>query len=135
MNTFLGIGRLTKSPELRYTNSGTPVASFTIAIDRRVGEGREKETDFIDCVAWKKLAEVVANNLDKGRLVAVEGRLQIRSYETTDGQKRRAAEIVANNVQFLDRKTEGNAASKPALTAGVPAFDNIDLDNDDDIPF
>lgn len=103
LNRVVLIGRLVRDPELRYTPSGAAVANFTIAVDRPfTNKQGTKETDFIDIVSWQKLAETVANNLGKGRLVAVEGRLQVRSYETQEGQKRKAAEVVADNVRFLD---------------------------------
>jgi len=104
LNRIILIGRLTRDPEMRYTPSGKSVTSFTLAVDRPyVSQQGSRETDFIDIVVWGKLAETVVNHLGKGRLVAVEGRLQIRSYETQDGQKRKAAEVVADNVRFLDR--------------------------------
>jgi len=127
MNHIIIIGRLTKDPELRYTPNGVAVGSFTVATDRPYVKDREKETDFIPVVVWQKLAENCANHLKKGRLVAVEGRLQIRSYDTQDGQKRRVAEIVASNVQFLDRgKDEGQAEQQNDDFGGI---------NLDDIPF
>ena len=98
-NRSILIGRLTKDPECRYTPAGKAVCSFRLAVDR--GYGDNKEADFVNIVAWEKLAETVTNNLQKGRLVLVEGRLQIRQYEK-DGQKREAAEVVANTVRFLD---------------------------------
>jgi single-strand DNA-binding protein len=105
LNRIILIGRLTRDPELRYVPSGQPVAGFTLAVDRPfVNQQGERATDFIDIVAWRKLAEQVTQHLSKGRLVAVEGRLQIRSYETQDGQKRKVAEVVADAVRFLDRK-------------------------------
>ena len=108
MNHITLIGRLTRDPELRYTPNGVAVANFDLAVDR---PGKEKETDFIRIVAWQKQAELCANYLKKGRLVGIEGRLQIRGYETTDGQKRKVAEVVANYVQFLDRGEKGQAQS------------------------
>lgn len=115
LNRIVLIGRLTRDPELRYVPSGHPVASFTLAVDRPFANQQgERETDFIDIVAWRKLAEQVSQHLSKGRLVAVEGRLQIRSYETQDGQKRRVAEVVADGVRFLDRKAVGVPAGTPA---------------------
>ena len=116
LNRIILIGRLTRDPELRYVPSGQPVAGFTLAVDRPfVNQQGERATDFIDIVAWRKLAEQVTQHLSKGRLVAVEGRLQIRSYETQDGQKRKVAEVVADAVRFLDRKgtTSPEAASSP----------------------
>jgi single-strand DNA-binding protein len=103
MNKVILVGRLAQDPEVRYTQSGKAVASFTIAVNRFSGGG-QKEADFIPVVAWEKLAETCGNNLTKGQRVLVEGRLQIRSYETNDGQKRRVAEVVAQNIEFLERK-------------------------------
>ena len=102
LNRVVLIGRLTRDPELRETSSGIAVANFALAVERDYkNQAGEKEVDFIDVQVWRKLAEVVANNLQKGRLVAVEGRLQVRSYEK-DGQKRKVVEVVADRVQFLD---------------------------------
>ncbi|HOB08310.1 MAG: single-stranded DNA-binding protein [Limnochordia bacterium] len=103
LNRVILIGRLVADPQLRYTQSGVAVTSFTIAVDRSfTSQNGERETDFIDIVTWRKLAETCANHLNKGRLVAVEGRLQIRSYDDRDGIRRKAAEVVADQVQFLD---------------------------------
>lgn len=107
LNRIIVIGRLTKDPELRYTPNGVPVATFSVACDRPVRPGGERETDFFDIVTWRKLAETVGNHLRKGRLVALQGRLQIRSYEAQDGTRRKVTEIVADDVQFLDRPTAG----------------------------
>jgi single-strand DNA-binding protein len=103
MNKVILVGRLTQDPEVRYTQSGKAVASFTIAVNRFSGQG-QKEADFIPVVAWEKLAETCGNNLTKGQRILIEGRLQIRSYETNDGQKRRVAEVIAQNMEFLERK-------------------------------
>jgi single-strand DNA-binding protein len=122
LNKAILIGRLTADPNLRYTQSGNAVANFTLAVDRPfVNQSGEKGTDFIDIVTWRKLAEVVANNLEKGRLVAVEGRLQIRSYEDQNGVRRKAAEIVADQVKFLDYRRQGESQSEPT----EPEFDDI----------
>ena len=102
MNKFIGVGRLVKDPEIRYSQSGTAVANFNIAISS--GYGEHKQTDFIPVVAFKKLAEVIGNNLKKGSQVLVEGRMQVRSYETQDGQKRRATEVIVQTVEFLGSK-------------------------------
>ncbi|MBC7336339.1 MAG: single-stranded DNA-binding protein [Clostridia bacterium] len=104
LNRVILIGRLTRDPEMRYTQEGIAVTSFDLAVDRPYSnrEG-EKGTDFIRIVTWRKLAEVCANNLGKGRLVAVDGRLRTRTYEGRDGVRRRAAEVVAYTVRFLDR--------------------------------
>ena len=135
MNHIVIIGRLTRDPELRYTPNGVAVANFTVAVDRPFNNVKgERETDFILVVVWQKLAENCANHLRKGRLVAVEGRLQIRSYDTQDGQKRRVAEVIANNVQFLDRGREdaqgGVGESRPS--EDTEDFGEINLD---DLPF
>ncbi|EJY57260.1 single-strand binding protein [Alicyclobacillus hesperidum URH17-3-68] len=126
LNRVILIGRLTADPELRYTNSGTAVASFTLAVDRmRSGQNGERQTDFINIVVWQKQAEVVAQYLQKGRMAAVDGRLQIRTYENRDGQKVRVAEVVAEGVRFLDRGEGGNSA-KPT-PAAPPAKNNATL--------
>ena len=125
MNHIVLIGRLTRDPELRYTQNGVAVANFDLAVDRpTTNQQGERQTDFIRIVAWQKQAELCANYLKKGRLVGVEGRLQIRSYETQDGQKRRVAEVVANFVQFLDRNREENQSSDKTVTTNL-----------DDLPF
>lgn len=99
-NKVILIGRLTRDPEKRVTPDGIPLARFAIAVDRRTTG--EKKTDFIEVIAWRKLAENVTNMIKKGRLVAVEGSLQVRDYETQTGQRRRVAEVIAQNIQFLD---------------------------------
>jgi single-strand DNA-binding protein len=115
LNRVVLIGRLTADPELRYTPSGVPVASFRLAVDRQFKtQGGERETDFINIVAWRKSAEFAANYLGKGRLVCVEGRLQIRQWTTQDGQKRSTAEVVSDNIQGLDRPREQGATAPPA---------------------
>lgn len=110
LNRIVLIGRLTRDPEAQYTTSGIAVTRFSIAVDRpfKNQETGEKETDFIDIVAWRRTAEFVTQYLTKGRLVAVEGRLQIRNWVAQDGTKRRSAEVVADNVQGLDRAREGD---------------------------
>lgn len=133
LNRIILIGRLTRDPELRYTPQGVPVASFSLAVDRPfTNQSGQRETDFIDCVAWRKLGETVSNHLSKGRLAAVEGRLQIRSYEAQDGSKRRVAEVIADNVRFLDRPREGQAAGPSGDAAG---FGDEDVALPDDLPF
>lgn len=129
LNRVVLIGRTTRPCELRYTQSGKAVSSMTLAVDKF---GEKKEADFIDIVCWNKLGEITAQYLiDKGRLVAVEGRLSTRSYEASDGSKRKVYEVVADNVRFLDKPKESATNSHPA-PAGNP-FDDIDLDND--LPF
>lgn len=102
------VGRLAQDVEIRYTQAGKAVASFTLAVNRYAGQG-QRETDFIPVVAWEKLAEICGNNLAKGQKVLAEGRIQIRSYETDDGQKRRVTEVIAQNIEFLEpKKQNGN---------------------------
>ncbi|HET7265221.1 MAG TPA: single-stranded DNA-binding protein [bacterium] len=137
-NRIILIGRLTRDPELRYVPSGAPVASFTLAVDRPFqNQQGNRETDFIDVVAWRKTAEQVSQYLTKGRMVAVEGRLQIRSYETQDGQKRKVAEVVADGVRFLDRAKPGAGpgAAEPAATPAGGGDDTAQGGPDEDVPF
>ena len=101
MNKAILVGRLAQDPEVRYTQSGKAVASFNLAVNRY---GQKDSADFIPIVAWEKLAEVIGNNLKKGGQVLVEGRMQVRSYETQEGQKRRATEVIVQNVEFLGSK-------------------------------
>ena len=132
-NRIILIGRLTRDPELRYVPSGAPVASFTLAVDRPFRDQQgNRETDFIDIVAWRKLAEQVSQYMSKGRMVAVEGRLQIRSYETQDGQKRKVSEVVADGVRFLDRGKMAAPAEAPAPAHEEAAPSSTE---DEDIPF
>ncbi|MGE5581594.1 MAG: single-stranded DNA-binding protein [Bacillota bacterium] len=136
MNHIVLIGRLTRDPELRYTPNGVAVASFDLAVDRpTTNQQGQRETDFIRIVTWQKQAEVVANYLKKGRLVAVEGRLQIRNYETQDGQKRKAAEVVANRVQFLERAREDAAPASNTTANSGEVNDDLEGINLDDLPF
>lgn len=132
LNTCVLIGRLTRDPEMRYTNAGKAVATMRLAVDRGTTNPQgEKETDFIDVVVWEKQAESVANHLAKGRMVAVQGRLQIRQYETDGGQKREKAEVVANTVRFLDRgdaPASGGARQTTGTTGGG-------ISPGDDVPF
>ena len=110
LNHIVIMGRLTRDPELRRTGSGIAVASFTVAVDRDFGknENGEKETDFIDCVAWRNTAEFVSKYATKGRMVAVSGRLQIRGWTDKEGNKRRTAEVVADNVYFGDSRRDSD---------------------------
>lgn len=129
LNRSVIIGRLTKDPELRTTSNGTPVTTFTVAVDRdRKNANGEKETDFIPVVTWRGLAETCEKYLSKGKLAAVEGRLQIRSYEDQKGTKRTVAEIVADNVQFLSPSSSNNSShgeSGPAEFDEMPPLDEI----------
>ena len=143
LNHIVIMGRLTRDPELRHTNSGTAVASFTIAVDRDYSgkDGGEKETDFIDCTAWRNTAEFVSKYFSKGRMAVVSGRLQIRNWTDKEGNKRRSAEVVAENVYFGDSKREessgGNYGGYNApASPEAPAQDFETLDGDDEqLPF
>lgn len=129
LNRIVLIGRLTKDPELRYTPNGVAVATFTLAVDRnRKNAQGERETDFINIVVWQKQAENVANYLSKGKLAAVDGRLQIRSYDGQDGQRRWMTEVVADTVRFLSPKDSGGAGSMDFIGAEIEH-------SDDDLPF
>lgn len=109
MNKVMLIGRLARDPELRYTQSGSAVTSFTLAVSRRfANQNGEREADFINCVAWQKSAEFVANYFKKGQSMAVEGRLQVRSYDGNDGQKRYVTEVVVDQVEFVGSKNDNN---------------------------
>ncbi|MDY4491001.1 MAG: single-stranded DNA-binding protein [Candidatus Faecousia sp.] len=114
LNHIVIMGRLTRDPELRRTGTGIAVASFSVAVDRDFGgrDGGERETDFIDCVAWRQTGEFVSKYFTKGSMIVVSGRLQIRGWTDKDGNKRRSAEVVADNVYFGEskRSAEGNSA-------------------------
>ena len=121
LNHITIMGRLTRDPELRRTGSGIAVASFTVAVDRDFGgrDGGEKETDFIDCVAWRQTGEFVSKYFTKGRMIVVSGRLQIRSWTDKEGNKRRTAEVVADNCYFGDSKRDSdNSGSYGGNTYG-----------------
>ena len=159
LNHIIIMGRLTRDPELRRTGSGVAVTSFTVAVDRDFGnrETGEKETDFIDCVAWRQTGEFVSKYFTKGSMIVVSGRLQIRSWTDKDGNKRRTAEVVADNVYFGESKRSneggssyggnaygGNSYAAPAAPAygggysapAAPASDFAMLSDDDaQLPF
>ena len=124
LNHIVIMGRLTRDPELRRTGSGIAVASFTVAVDRDFGgrDGGEKETDFIDCVAWRQTGEFVSKYFTKGRMIVVSGRLQIRSWTDKDGNKRRTAEVVADNCYFGDSKREAEGGSYGGNTYGGNSY-------------
>ena len=113
LNHIVIIGRLARDPELRRTGSGIAVTSFTLAVDRDFApkDGGERETDWIDCVAWRQTGEFVSKYFTKGRMAVVSGRLQIRTWTDKDGNKRRSAEVVADNVYFGDSKRDDHAGS------------------------
>ena len=133
LNHICIMGRLTRDPELRRTANGTAVTSFTVAVDRDfTNDDGSRDTDFIDCIAWKTLAETVNRYFAKGRMAVVHGRLQIRSYTDQEGTKRRAAEIVADRVYFGDSKKEG---AKPEYNAPQPQDFSEVTEEDPDRPF
>jgi single-strand DNA-binding protein len=140
LNKVILIGRLATDPELKYTPSGVAVTSFRIAVDRRMApnEAGEKETDFIDIVAWRQSAEFAANYLNKGRLVAVDGRLQIRNWVAQDGTKRRSAEVVAHDLRSLDRPRDPAAQSsydEPSRPAAARVGSTPDPAGEPDVDF
>ena len=124
INNAVLMGRLTANPELKTTPSDVSVTPFTIAVDRKYG-GQEKQTDFIDCVAWRQTAEFICRYFRKGDLIAVEGELQTRNYEDKNGNKRKAVEVVVNNVSFCGSKTSREAPPENA------EFEDV---TDDDFP-
>lgn len=132
LNHITIMGRMTRDPELRRTNSGKPVASFTVAVDRDYApEGQERETDFIDCVAWNGTAEFVSKYFTKGSMIVVDGRLQLRGWTDKDGNKRRSAEILASSVYFGESKKsqESNNPtygqnSYPGSNSGAATYQN-----------
>lgn len=151
LNRIILMGRLTRDPELRHTQTGTPVASFSLAVDRDFKDKTtgEKSTDFIDIVAWRQTAEFVSRFFTKGRMAVVEGRLQIRDWKDREGNNRRSAEVIADNVYFGDSKrdgapTGGNFSAPPAYSAPTGGYsapvggssDFAEIDEEDgDLPF
>lgn len=131
LNVTVLMGRLVADPELRYTQNDTPVTSFTLAVDRAyVKPGADRQADFIDIVAWRSTAEFVCKYFTKGQLVAVQGAIQTRSYQDKEGNKRKAFEIVADEVHFAERKREQSGqASQPPMPSddGAPPLSNDDL--------
>ena len=148
LNHITIMGRLTRDPELRRTGTGIAVASFTVAVDRDFSgkDGGEKETDFIDCVAWRQTGEFVSKYFTKGSMIVVSGRLQIRNWTDKEGNKRRTAEVVADNCYFGESKRSGEGASSyggntysaPSYSGysapAAPASDFVILDDDDAQP-
>lgn len=135
MNKWDGIGRLTKDPEMRYSQSGVAITSFTLAIDRKFKNAQgEKETDFIQVKCFKQLAELVANYLSKGKLAGVSGRLQTGSYTDKDGVKKFTSDIIADEVEFLSPKDGGNSSESPN-SPGSQFGHEVNLNDVGDIPF
>ena len=140
LNHITIMGRLTRDPEMRNTQSGVAVASFTLAVDRDFSgrDGGEKQTDFIDCTAWRHTAEFVSKYFSKGRMAVVSGRLQIDNYTDNDGNKRKSAKVIADNIYFGDSKKDGATSGQsdeaasftPAPSGSVP----VEVDNSE-LPF
>jgi single-strand DNA-binding protein len=124
LNRVILIGRLTKDPELRYTPAGVAVTQFTLAVDRPfTAQGGEREADFIPVVTWRQLAETCANYLRKGRLTAVEGRIQVRNYENNEGKRVYVTEVIADNVRFLESPNrEGGSGGNSSATREEPSY-------------
>jgi single-strand DNA-binding protein len=137
LNHITIMGRLVRDPELRRTGSGIPVASFTVAVDRDFADKNtgDRETDFIDCVAWRGTGEFVDRNFTKGSMIVVSGRLQIRGWTDKDGNKRRTAEIVADNVYFGESRSDSAPKATPMYSApGVSDYAMLE-DDDAQLPF
>lgn len=140
-NLVVLTGRLTADPELKTTPNGTNVTSFSIAVERRYRSGEERQTDFINIVAWRQRAEFVSKWFKKGQLVAVDGSIQTRRYTDKDGNNRTAFEVVANNVHFAEKRDASAAAGSFQEQQAAPSFSNTDaedfssLPGDDDLPF
>ena len=145
MNKVMLIGRLTKDPDLRYTQSGTAVANFTLAVNRRYNPNGEQEADFINCVAWQKAAEFVADYFHKGKQMALEGRLQVRSYDGDDGKRRWVTEVVVEQMEFVgsknDKGNSGNGNSGGSTrSGGSSSYEGLGLGqevmfDDNELPF
>lgn len=134
LNRVVLIGRLTKDPELRFTPDGTPVTTLRLAVSRPSSKEGQPEADFFNVVVWRKLAELCSEYLGKGRLIAVEGRLRRREWKTAEGQPRSDVEVVATNIQFLDRKGESPELKEVVEEEkATPAPEELDID--EDIPF
>ena len=140
LNIIVLQGRLVRDPEMRTTQSGVAVASFTLAVDRDFGgrDGGEKQTDFIDCTAWRHTAEFVSKYFSKGRMAVVSGRLQIDNYTDNDGNKRRSAKVIADNIYFGDSKkdgaTSGQSDEAASFTPAPSDFVPVNVD-DGELPF
>lgn len=139
LNQIVLMGRMTRDPELRYTQSQTPVVSFALAVDRDFTEkGQERKTDFIDCVAWRGTAEFVSKYFQKGSMVALTGRLQTRDYTDKDGHKRKVAEVVADHVYFAESKRKNDedsyaASERAGRSAASAGYVSVEYD-DGDLP-
>jgi single-strand DNA-binding protein len=134
LNKSILMGRLTKDPETRYTQSNTAVCSFTVAVDRAyVKQGEERKTDFISCQAWGKTAEFISEHFGKGSMIAIEGRIQTRSWDDSEGKKRYVTEVVAERVHFTGEKKGG--ASRGDAYEGSPDEGFYPLESEGELPF
>ncbi len=134
LNRITIMGRLTRDPELRRTQSGAPVTSFTMAVDRDFkSQSGDKETDFIDVVAWRNTAEFAAKYFTKGRMAIASGRLQIRDWQDNNGNKHRSAEVIADSIYFGDSKPQDAQPAVHAVNVNASDFDEIE--DDPDFPF
>ena len=137
LNHIIIMGRLTRDPQLRYTGQSVPVASFTVAVDRDIGE---KKTDFIDCVAWRQTGEFVSKYFEKGSMIVVAGRLQMRDWQDRDGNKRTSAEILVDRAYFGGGKpsrtesTEDTGSFEKSMEQ-ASVFRPVDVDDDGELPF
>ena len=135
-NLVVLTGRLTADPELKTTPNGTNVTSFSIAVERRYRSGEERQTDFINIVAWQKTAEFITKYFKKGNLIGIEGAIQTRRYQDKNGNNRTAFEVIANNVQFVESKRDSAACDGATFSnADVNDFAEMDADMDSDLPF
>lgn len=136
LNSVSLIGRLVRDPELRYTQNGVPVCSFTLAVDRDIKDSTgERPTDFIDVVSWRSSAEVVSRYGKKGSMLAVAGRLQFRTWVDNSGNNRKAAEIVSEHVYFVGNKRDTNNGENTAQGFAEPETRMQELDDEDELPF
>ena len=134
INTVVIIGRLTKDPELKQTNSGVSVCGFSVAVDRAYKSGEERQADFIDCTAWRHSADFLSKYFRKGDMIGITGHLQTRNWETDDGQRRKATEVVVDNLSFVGGKRSASESAETSEIAGKDALTELAVD-DDDIPF
>lgn len=137
-NLVILTGRLTADPELKTTQSGVSVVSFSIAVQRKYKSGEDPITDFINVVAWRSSAEFISKYFKKGNMIGIEGSIQTRKYQDKDGNSRTAFEVIANNVQFVETKRENStdvSAPSPSFSSNNTDFSEIQASADDDLPF
>ncbi len=135
-NLVVLTGRLTADPELKTTTNGTNVTTFSIAVERRYRSGEERQTDFINIVAWQKTAEFITKYFKKGNLIGIEGSIQTRRYQDKNGNNRNVFEVIANNVQFVESKRDASGADGASFSnADVNDFAEMDAVEDSDLPF